>query len=166
MNMNIIRKTLLGLAVASAVIVPGTMVHADLNVDQNGFVTLALGDEKWEEYPGIPGIKRMRVYGDPSKAGPYVIRVKFEPGTMSMPHYHPEDRLVTVLKGTWWTGKGKEFTPGQTEGIRAGGYMLHPSGAPHFDGAKDEEVILQIAGVGPSGTSFINPDLGKTGRSR
>lgn len=164
--MNTLKKALLGAALTSAVVVPGAMVHADLNVDAQGFVTLALGEERWEDYPGIPGIKRMTVYGDPGKPGPYVIRVRFEPGTMSMPHYHPEDRLVTVLKGTWWTGKGRDFTPGSTEAIRPGGYMLHPSGAAHFDGAKDELVILQIAGVGPSGTSFINPDLGRTGSSR
>lgn len=164
--MDSLRKTLLCAALVGAAVIPGAMLHADLNVDAQGFVTLALGEERWEEYPGIPGIKRMTVYGDPGKPGPYVIRVKFEPGTMSMPHFHPEDRLVTVLKGTWWTGKGKDFTPGSTEPIRAGGYMLHPAGAAHFDGAKDEMVILQIAGVGPSGTQFINPDLGRTGSSR
>ena len=130
------------------------------------FIGLGTGPLHVPKLPGIPGIKRMTVYGDPSKPGPYVIRVKFEPGTMSMPHFHPEDRLVTVLKGTWWTGKGKDFTPASTDPIRPGGYMLHPAGAAHFDGAKDEEVILQIAGVGPSGTEFIKPDLPRTGSSR
>lgn len=71
-----------------------------------------------------------------------------------------------MLKGTWWTGKGPEFSPGNTEPIRPGGYMMHPAKEAHFDGAKDEEVILQIAGVGPSGTQFINPNLGTTGSSR
>ncbi len=164
--MLLLKRLCLALGVAGAAIVPSTLVHADLSVDDKGFVTLQLGAEKWEDYPGIPGIKRMTVYGDPAKPGPYVIRVKFEPGTMSMPHYHPEDRIVTVLKGTWWTGKGPDFTPGNTEAIRAGGYMMHPAKEAHFDGAKDEVVILQIAGVGPSGTQFINPDLGRTGSSR
>jgi hypothetical protein len=27
----------------------------------------------------------------------------------------------------------------------------------HFDGAKDEEVIVQISGIGPSATNFVNP---------
>lgn len=161
-----VKRLSLILAIASGVIVPGTMLHADLRVDGKGFVTLQLGEEKWEDYPGIPGIKRMTVYGNPSKPGPYVIRVRFSPGTMSMPHYHPEDRIVTVLKGTWWTGKGPEFSPGNTEAIRPGGYMMHPAKEAHFDGAKDEEVILQIAGMGPSGTHFINADLGATGSSR
>lgn len=164
--MSRIKKVILCVSLAAAAVVPGTLVHADLSVDEKGFVTLRLGEEKWGDYPGIPGIKRMTVYGDPAKPGPYVIRVKFEPGTMSMPHFHPEDRLVTVLKGTWWTGKGPDFDPQSTEPIRAGGYMMHPSKEAHFDGAKDEEVILQIAGVGPSGTEFIKPELGRTGQSR
>jgi len=161
-----IRSFVFCAAIGGAVVMPGALVHADLNVDEKGFVSIQLGDEKWEEYPGIPGISRMRVYGDPSKAGPYVIRVRFAPGTMSMPHFHGEDRMVTVLKGTWWTGKGPEFVPATTEAIRAGGYMMHPAGEAHYDGAKDEEVILQIAGVGPSSTNFIDPDGAKTGRSK
>jgi quercetin dioxygenase-like cupin family protein len=151
---------------AAATLTPSALLHADLKVDDRGFATLQLGDESWSDYPGIPGIKRMVVYGDPSKAGVYVIRVKFLAGTMSMPHFHPEDRLATVIKGTWWTGTGKDFDPEKTEPIRAGGFMLHPSGAAHYDGAKDEDVILQLAGVGPSGTTFIRPELGQTGKSR
>ncbi|HWQ37693.1 MAG TPA: cupin domain-containing protein [Burkholderiales bacterium] len=154
-------------AVGSALLaVPCAMTQAELKADEKGFVRLQLGEEQWEEYPGIPGIDRMTVYGDPSKPGVYVIRVRFQPGVMSMPHFHPEDRLATVLKGTWWTGTGEDFEPEATEPIRAGGWMLHPAGAAHFDGAKDEEVVLQLAGVGPSGTTFIRPELGRTGRSR
>lgn len=151
---------------AAALAVPGALIQADLQVDDKGFARMQLGQEKWEGYPGIPGIDRMTVYGDPAKAGVYVIRVRFQPGTMSMPHFHPEDRLATVLKGTWWTGTGEDFKPDATEPIRTGGWMMHPAGAAHFDGAKDEEVILQLAGVGPSGTTFIKPELGRTGRSR
>ena len=151
---------------ALAVAVPLTAVFAQRVVDEKGFVTLRLGHEQWSEYPGIPGIKVMIVEGDPKQPGPYVIRVKFEPGTMSMPHFHPEDRLVTVLKGTWWTGTGETFDPGATEPLPPGSYMKHPSKEAHYDGAKDEEVILQIAGIGPSGTTFFKPELGMTGKSR
>jgi quercetin dioxygenase-like cupin family protein len=161
-----IRQVTAAAVFAVAALSPSALLHADLKVDDKGFVTLQLGDEKWEEYPGVPGIKRMTVYGDPSKPGAYVIRVKFSPGVMSMPHYHPEDRLATVLKGTWWTGTSETFEPDKTEPIRPGGFMMHPAGAAHFDGAKDEEVILQLAGVGPSGTTFIRPELGRTGKSK
>jgi len=149
-----------------AVALPAAMVHAQRAMDEKGFVTLKLGQEEWTDYPGIPGIKVMVVEGNPKQPGPYVIRVKFSPGTMSMPHYHPEDRLVTVLKGTWWTGKGESFEPGTTEALPAGSFMKHPAKEAHFDGAKDEEVILQIAGIGPSDTIFFKPELGRTGKSQ
>jgi quercetin dioxygenase-like cupin family protein len=139
--------------------------RADTVTDEKGFEILKLGHEQWSDYPGIPGIQYMLVDGDLKKPGPYVVRVKFSPGTMSMPHFHPEDRFAVVLKGTWWTGVGEKFDPDSTVPLPAGSYMKHPAGEAHFDGAKNEEVILQIIGIGPSGTTFINPDLGRTGRS-
>ena len=152
--------------VAALILVPAAVTQADLKSDANGFTTLQAGEEVWGDYPGIAGIKRMVVYGDPSKAGVYVIRAKFSPGVMSMPHTHPEDRLVTVIRGTWWSGTGPDFTPDKTVGMQPGAFMLHPAGEAHFDGAKDQEVVVQLIGVGPSGTSFIHPELGTVGKSR
>lgn len=140
--------------------------HAQVAVDESGFVVVRPGQEVWQDYPGIPGIEVMVVEGDPKKPGPYVLRVRFAPGVMSMPHHHPEDRLVVVLKGTWFTGRGPSFEPWSTDPLPAGSYMKHPAGEAHYDGAKDEEVILQIVGVGPSGTIFENPDLPRTGNGR
>src|SRR5882757_1880976 len=107
--MNALSRTL---AVAAAlVLAPAMVTQADLKSDANGFTTLQAGEEVWGDYPGIAGIKRMVIYGDPSKPGMYVIRARFAPGVMSMPHTHPEDRLVTVIRGTWWSGTGPDFTP-------------------------------------------------------
>src|SRR5215475_4577927 len=64
---------------------------------------------EWKDYPGLPGVKFVVLAGDPSKPGLYVIRAKFAPNTMSTPHWHPEARYVTVLKGTWWAGVGDKF---------------------------------------------------------
>lgn len=160
-----LQRVALAAALSAAVIVPGSMLHAGTTTDEKGFVTLLPGAEEWSDYPGIAGIKIMVVEGNPKKAGPYVIRVKFGPGTMSMPHSHPEDRLVTVIKGPWFTGKGDSFDPASTEPLPTGGFMKHPAGATHYDGAKDTEVIVQIAGIGPSGTVFVKPELGSSGSS-
>ena len=46
------------------------------------------------------------LFGDPSKPGPYVVRLKWLPGNMSRPHFHPNDRFFVVLSGTWWMGTG------------------------------------------------------------
>lgn len=162
--MGAVRKLLVVAGFIGAAYAPA-LGWADAVTDSEGFVTLKLGQEEWSDYPGIEGIQYMLVDGDLKQPGPYTIRVKFSPGTMSMPHFHPEDRLCTVLKGTWWTGTGENFEPDNTVPLPAGSFMKHPAGEAHFDGAKDEEVILQIIGVGPSGTTFLKPDLGRIGRS-
>jgi hypothetical protein len=69
------------------------------------------------------------------------------------PHFHDKERLVTVIKGTWYTGEGDVYDPARTIPVKTGGFMLHPAGMHHYDGAKDEEVIVQIIGMGPVATT-------------
>ena len=111
----------------------------------------------WQDYPGLPGVKFVVLAGNPREAGLYVIRAKFAPHTMSRPHWHPETRYVTVVKGTWWAGKGDQFDPDKTTPVRAGGFAIHAPREVHYDGAKDEEAIVQIVGIGPSGTIVVTP---------
>lgn len=121
---------------------------------------------KWTAEPDGLGFQTAIVEGDPSKPGIYVIQVKFPPGVMSRPHFHGEARYATVLKGTWYTGEGDEFAPNKTVALKPGSFMKHPAGTHHFDGAKDEEVVLQLVGTGPSSTTRVRPDLGLFAPSR
>ena len=125
--------------------------------DSETMVIVKPDDLVWKDYPGLPGVRFAVVSGDPKKEGPYTIRVKFEPGVMSRPHYHPEARYVTVLKGTWWAGSGDKFDRDATVPVPAGSFAMHYPRKVHYDGAKDEEVIVQITGIGPSGTIPVNP---------
>ena len=63
------------------------------------------------------------------------------------------------------TGSGEEFAPDKTIPLKPGSFMKHPAGVYHFDGAKDEEVIVQLVGMGPSQTTRRRPELGLFGRS-
>src|SRR4051794_132379 len=98
-------------------------------------------DLVWSENPAVPGIKMTVLRGNPSGPGAYVIRVRFAPGVMSPPHFHPEERQVVVLKGTWWVGTGPKWDREATLPLPAGSFAVHNPGKIHFDGAKDEEVI-------------------------
>ena len=111
----------------------------------------------WQDYPGLPGVKFVVIAGNPREAGMYTIRAKFAPHTMSRPHWHPETRYVTVVKGTWWAGEGDKFDPNTTVPVPTGGFAVHAPREVHYDGAKDEEVIVQISGIGPSGTTVVEP---------
>jgi quercetin dioxygenase-like cupin family protein len=161
---NRIRRLVPFILLLAAVFVPATLLRAD--IDENGFIRVLPEDIEWKDAPGYDGVKFAVIAGDPSKPGVYVVRVKFPPGIMTRPHFHPDDRYAVVLKGTWWTGTGDTFDPDKTVGIKAGGFMKHPAGGHHFDGAKDEEVILQIIGYGPGGTIMIHPEDGHTSPSR
>ena len=90
------------------------------------------------------------LFGDPSKPGPYVMRVRWFPGNMSRPHFHPNDRFFAVIAGTWWMGTGEKFDPAGTVPAPAGSYVIHYAGKTHFDGAKDEETVIQVWGMGPA----------------
>jgi len=99
------------------------------------------------------------IYGDQSKPGFYIVRNVFrkgpgggQPGAGSRPHYHDQDRYVTVIKGTWWVSLGPEsdtYNPEKMTPIHAGGFVFHPAFGHHYDGAKDEDAVVQIMGMGP-----------------
>jgi len=105
---------------------------------------------------------RVLIFGDPAKPGFYVYRNRFRPGVMTRPHYHDQDRWVTVIKGTWWTDEGDVYRPDKAVGIKSGGFMFHPKGLHHYDGAKDEETIVQIMGMGPVET--VQTEVDATGK--
>ena len=112
------------------------------------------------------GIKIAVISGDPSKPGPYVIRVIFPPGVMSAPHYHREDRHITVMQGTWLAGTDDSWDPKATQPLKTGSYMQHPAGAIHYDGGGTEGATVQIMGMGPSSTTFLFPQVGDFGEPR
>jgi len=89
------------------------------------------------------------LYGDPSKPGLYVEMLKWLPGNMSRPHWHPNDRIITVIKGTWWVGTGDKFDPASTVPLPAGTVVTHFGKEVHYDGAKEGEAVLMIVGEGP-----------------
>jgi hypothetical protein len=101
---------------------------------------------------------RTLIFGDPDKPGFYIYRNRFHPGVMTRPHIHDQDRWVTVIKGTWWTDEGDVYRPDKTLPVKTGGVMFHPKGLHHYDGARDEETIVQIMGMGPVHTTPTEVD--------
>jgi quercetin dioxygenase-like cupin family protein len=106
---------------------------------------------KWRTPLGIaPGIESAVLVGDPTQPGLYVVMVKWLAGNhFSRPHFHPHDRYITVLKGTWWVGTGTKFEPDATVPMPAGTFVTHFAKQVHYDGAKDDDAVLLIVGEGP-----------------
>jgi len=98
------------------------------------------------------GSTQVVLYGDPSKAGMYAVQITFAPGKGSRPHFHDQDRYVTVMKGTWWVSLGPDsdtYDPAKMVPMKAGSFVFHPAFGHHYDMAKDEETVVRIIGMGP-----------------
>lgn len=129
---------------------------AAFSADDEGFVRISPEELEWEEL--APGLLVAVLEGDPSAEGFYIIRAKFAPGVFSEPHFHPNDRFVTVIEGTWWTGIGSVWDKENSVPLGPGSYMKHPGGAAHYDGSLGEEVIVEIKGMGPAPLVYVDEE--------
>jgi len=147
MHTTSLSRRILLLAVLSALVVPmNAAKRPDLNPSA---IAYTLPDKiQWRDDP--MGLKAAVLYGDPGKPGLYIMLVKWTPGHMSHPHFHPNDRFITVLSGTWWVGTGPKFDPEATVPLPAGTFVKHFGKQIHYDGAKEVEAVLQIVGEGPA----------------
>ena len=102
------------------------------------------------------GAQSAVVAGDPAKPGLYMVYNKWTKGNhFSRPHFHPNDRYIVVLQGTWWVGSGPKFDPANTTPMPAGSFVTHFAKQVHWDGAKDEDAVLLIMGEGPATSTAV-----------
>ena len=66
--------------------------------------------------------------GEPTKPGPYVIRVRLPVGTKMMAHKHREDRIYTVVSGVFYIGLGDEFDESKLTAHAPGTVLVLPGG--------------------------------------
>lgn len=104
-----------------------------------------------------PGSMEMAILaGDMGKPGLYAARIRIPGRLRIQPHVHPDDRLVVVLAGTLHIGFGSRFDPALMKALPAGSFFVEPAGTTHFAWAQDEDVIVQVSGIGPSGTVYLD----------
>jgi quercetin dioxygenase-like cupin family protein len=77
------------------------------------------------------------------------VAIKWEPGQFSHPHVHSTDRWAYVAKGTWWVSSSSHRDIATTYPVPQGSFGIDFANKVHWDGAKDEEVILIVMGMGP-----------------
>jgi quercetin dioxygenase-like cupin family protein len=131
----------------------GTWVLAQ-SQDTNASVVRLPQDIVYKGLPGAP--QHVTLFGDSSKPGLYVDRIKFAPGAKVMPHWHPDSvRTVLVLSGTFYFAVGEQWDESQLKAYPAGTLYSEPARTPHYAWAKDGEVILQVTAIGPTGNTPI-----------
>jgi quercetin dioxygenase-like cupin family protein len=139
-----------------SLVAAGAAIAAHADDPNSAFVYLQAADVPYEADPEIPGLGRAVLSGDPGKPGVYVIRLRIPPGHTFPPHFHDQDRYITVISGVWAFGKGDLGKCEDTTPLSAGAYVMHPKGAIHYDGScGDEFVEVQIIGQGPVKTTSL-----------
>lgn len=131
-----------GLALSVAQAQPGhVMVHPD--------------SIRWS--PARNGISSAVLEGQPSATGGvYSLALKLADGAWILPHWHPNDKRVAVLRGTLLMGMGDSLVVGTAAAIPAGGLVVVPANSRHYEGARGETVLL-LYGIGPLITTFVRP---------
>jgi quercetin dioxygenase-like cupin family protein len=72
-----------------------------------------------------------------------------------MPHFHPDERTIVVLSGTFYFGVGEQWDESKMKAYPVGTFLSEPPKVAHYSWAKDGEVIIQVTGVGPTGSTVI-----------
>ena len=104
----------------------------------------------WRKGANLTGAE---IAGDRNQKGSlYVNHVIYAKGVQIMPHTHPDERVVTVLAGTFYQGIGETFDESKAHALPAGSVVVIPPGTPHFGFARDGDVTLQEIGIGPTAT--------------
>jgi quercetin dioxygenase-like cupin family protein len=149
MNQNILRS----LATATtlcALAIPG--IGGELPA---GAVALTPSQLTWK--PGrVPGIENAALLGSSKAAGPYIERVRYPANFVIQAHTHPDQRTYTVISGTWYIGYGDTFDETKLQALPAGSFYTEPAGVHHFVASKDEPVVLQLSGMGPTATQLLD----------
>src|SRR5438270_5424268 len=106
---------------------------------------------------GVGGIETVVLKGDPDKAGVYTIMLRVPAHTQIAAHSHRDDRVATVISGTWHIGYGKKFDEAKLKARPPGSFYSEPPGEAHFAETGDQAVVVQITGFGPSSTEYVDP---------
>src|SRR5687767_8142727 len=101
---------------------------------------------------GVSGTQTVVLKGDPTKAGLYTMLLRVGPNTRIEAHAHPDDRVATVVSGSWYFGYGRAFDETRLKALPPGSFYTEPPNADHFAMTRSDGGVLPATGVGPSAT--------------
>ncbi len=147
------------LMVSLIVLHPGLMAqdHSMMSSDSTGHTMMGVADFKWMDAPpGLPaGAKVAVLSGDPSKAEPFTIRVKFPPNYAVKPHWHPTSENITVIEGALYMGTQETFDKKKARKLEKGSFAMMPAKSVHYAFCNSPTVV-QIHGMGPFAITYVN----------
>jgi quercetin dioxygenase-like cupin family protein len=113
---------------------------------------------QWGPAPAVfpPGAEFAVLEGDPSKAEPFTIRLRFPNGYKIPPHTHPTAENVTVLSGTFLAGMGTQFVESTMQAFGRDDFASIPADHAHYAMARGLTVV-QVHALGPFVLTYVNP---------
>ena len=143
-----------------ALVLASSGLAAPSNAEQPpAYMRVTPDQVKWSPNRAMPeGVRSAVLYGDPRKGGLYVMQVHMPPRTRLAVHSHPDERVRTVLSGTYYSSVGDRFDAAQLVAFPVGTVSHVPVGVWQFAETRDEAVVFQIIGLGPTGIDYRNAD--------
>jgi quercetin dioxygenase-like cupin family protein len=141
------RLATIGLCAALLALSGAAVVAADMPT------VVTPGQEQWKPQTG--NYEMAVLYGDPSKADFYVVRLKLPPNWSFPAHTHPARENVTIISGTFYAGIGTKLDPAKVTAYPAGSFVSLPANTPHYALTKDEGAVIQLEGTGPYAADMV-----------
>ena len=107
-------------------------------------------DFDWQSRPNSSS-QTAALFGDPAKPGLYIQLLKRGPDDWSQPHSHSNERIITVIAGTFKIGTGAKFDKEHTVSLGPGSVVHDIANQMHYDGTGPEGATIQVMGMGPTG---------------
>jgi quercetin dioxygenase-like cupin family protein len=109
----------------------------------------------WKEIRKAPPLFRAFLQGDQEQPGPFTFRVRAAAGHKLAPHTHPDDRVITVIRGTYWSAVGDRWDDAKLIAFPAGSFYVVPAGVAHYSAVLEGETEFQESGIGPSRNDMV-----------
>jgi quercetin dioxygenase-like cupin family protein len=121
-------------------------------------VLKAPNEAKWGPAPPVlpKGVQLVVLAGDPTKSGPFVVRLKLPANTKVPAHHHPVVENITVISGAFHLGMGDKLDEKNGTAFEPGGFASMPANTNHYAWASAESVV-QLHGQGPFKIEYVNP---------
>jgi len=137
-----------------------SLVMAGVAHAQSAHVIQGVKEVQWGTAPPMlpAGAQIAVLSGDPSKAVPFTIRLKF-PAHYAIPaHSHPSDENVVIVSGALTFGMGDKLAKNAAgnKTLSPGGYALMPANMNHYAFATAPTTIV-VYGTGPVEFKYVNP---------
>lgn len=129
-----------------------------LSAQQSQQFSAPAGLTEWQPSTSrvVPGSAAMLLVGDPGKHELFTARFRYPSGARLAPHWHTASVNVTVLEGTLMVGMGDVADTTRAQAYGPHSFVVFEGGMHHYEWFRGD-VVVQVEGVGPFRTVFVNP---------